>query len=296
MKLRRLEVFVAVARAGSFSAAAERLFVAQSAVSVAVRDLEAELGARLFVRGPRAVALTESGRLLLQRTGPALQQIAAAAQEVKDVERLAVGQVRIAAPVIVTQVALARPLASFMKTYPGLQLRMVQGGTREIEELVLAGEADLGVVAKRHLPRELDHVLLQVIDNVAHVPARSPLARAARVSWRELLAQPLATFPQGYHQRELLDQRAAALRLTLRIAVEAESPAVLLEAVRAGVGVTTLPAPASQGWPGIRTVPLPQREGDRLVIVACWKRAQPLGRAAAALRDHLQAALRVQAS
>lgn len=292
MKLRRLEVFVAVAEAGSFSAAAARLFVAQSAVSVSVRDLEAELGTQLFVRGPRAVALTESGRLLLQRCGPALQQIAAAAQEVKDVERLAIGQVRIAAPAIVTQVALARPLAAFAKSFPGLQLRVVQGGAREIEALVLSGESDLGVVAKRELPRELDHVVLQVIDNVAHVPARSPLARAGRVPWRDLLVQPLATFPAGYHQRTLLEQRAAALRLPLRIVVEAENPAVLLEAVRAGVALTTLPAPASEGWSGIRTVPLPQRDGDRLVIVACWRRAHPLGRAAGALRDHLVAALR----
>src|SRR5262245_10621897 len=140
MKLRRIEVFMQVAAAGSFSAAAERLCIAQSAVSVAIRDLEAELGTRLFVRGPRSVALTESGRLLQARAEPALRQLRDAAQEIVDLERLAVGQARIAAPVVVTQYALAQPLATFAASHPGVRLRVVQAGARQIEELVLRHE------------------------------------------------------------------------------------------------------------------------------------------------------------
>lgn len=291
MKLRRLEVFVAVAEAGSFSAAAARLFIAQSAVSVAIRDLEDELGARLFVRGARAVTPTEAGRVLLQRAVPALQALADAAREVKDLERLAIGQVRLAAPAIVTQVSLAAPLAAFVKAHPGLQLRMVQGGAREIEAMVQGGQADLGLIAGRDtLPPDLDQVVLQQIDNVAHVPARSPFARRGRIGWRELLAQPLATFPVGYHQRSLLEQRAEGLGLRLHIVVEAEHPSLLLEAVRAGVAITTLPAPASAGWRGVRTAALPLRDGDRLAVAACWRREVPLGKAAQALKAHLVSA------
>ena len=293
MNLRRIEVFVAVASAGSFSAAADRLCVAQSAVSVAVRDLEADLGSKLFVRGPRAVALTESGRLLLARAEPALRQLKDAAQEVVDLEHLEVGTVRMAAPVVVTQYSLAQPLATFAAAHPGIRLRVVQAGARQIEELVLSHEVDLGIVASRQLPRELDSQRLQELHNVAIVAKASALGANGRLTWRELLQHPLALFPAGYHQRALVEQYAEKLRIRPRVVIEAENPAVLLEAARLGIAATTLPAPAALGVNGVRCAPLPQQQGDRLNVAACWPKAVPLGRAAQALMSHLERQLRV---
>lgn len=292
MNLRRLEVFVQVASAGSFSAAADRLCIAQSAVSVTIRDLEAELGSRLFVRGARSLALTEGGRVLLARAQPALRQLKEAAQEVVDLERLETGQVRIAAPVIVTQYSLAQPLATFAAAHRGIRLRVTQAGARQIEELVERQEVDLGIVAGRQLSRALESRLLQELDNVAIVATSSTLGENGRLSWRDLLLQPLALFPPGYHQRALVEQYAEKLRLRPRIVVEAENPAVLLEAARLGIGATTLPAPAALGIAGVRCTPLPQQQGDRLRVAACWPKAVPLGRAAQALLTHLEQRLR----
>ncbi|WP_247539203.1 LysR family transcriptional regulator [Ralstonia pseudosolanacearum] len=296
MNLRRLEVFVTVATAGSFSAAADRLCIAQSAVSVAIRDLEAELGSKLFVRGARAVALTESGRLLLARSEPALRQLREAAQEVIDLEHLEVGQVRIAAPVVVTQYSLAQPLATFAAKHRGIRLRVVQAGARQIEGLVQRHEVDLGIVADRQFPHELESRLLQELDNVAIVAKSSPLGQNGSLTWRELLQQPLALFPPGYHQRALVEQHAQTLHMRPQVVIEAENPSVLLEAARLGLAATTLPAPAALGVDGVRCVPLPQRQGDRLLVVACWPKAVPLGRAAQALLAHLEQQLRAAPS
>lgn len=288
MNLRRIEVFANVATAGSFSAAADRLCIAQSAVSVAVRDLEAELGSKLFVRGPRSVTLTESGRLLLARAEPALRQLKEAAQDVIDLESLTIGQVRIAAPVVVTQYSLARPLATFAASHQGIRLRVVQAGARQIEDLVQRHEVDLGIVASRQFPRELESRLLQELDNVAIVSKSSPLGANVRATWHELLRQPLALFPHGYHQRALVEQYAEKLRVRPQVVIEAENPAVLLEAARLGIAATTLPAPAALGVDGVICVPLPQQQGDRLLVAACWPKAVPLGRAAQALLGHLE--------
>src|SRR5262249_6268029 len=160
-----------------------------------------------------AVALTESGRLLLARAQPALRQLKDAAKEVAELERLETGQVRIAAPVIVTQYALAQPLATFAAAHPGIRLRVLQAGARQIEEMVQRHEVDLGLVADRRLPRDLQSRLLQELDNVAIVAADAPLAAGGRLAWRELLQQPLALFPPGYHQRALVEQHAERLRL-----------------------------------------------------------------------------------
>ncbi len=293
MNLRRIEVFVTVASAGSFSAAADRLCIAQSAVSVAVRDLEANLGSKLFVRGPRSVALTESGRLLLVRAEPALRQLKDAAQEVIDLEHLELGTVRIAAPVVVTQYSLAQPLATFAAAHRGIHLRVVQAGARQIEDLVQRHEVDLGIVASRQFPRELDSRLLQDLGNVAIVATTSPLGANGRLTWRDLMQHPLALFPPGYHQRALVEQYAEKLRMRPQVVIEAENPAVLLEAARLGIAATTLPAPAALGADGVRCAPLPQQQGDRLSVAACWPKAVPLGRAAQALLDHLEQQLRL---
>jgi DNA-binding transcriptional LysR family regulator len=288
MKLRRVEVFLAVAGTGSFSAAAQRLCIAQSAVSVAIRSLERELGSTLFVRGPRNAALTDSGQLLRERAAPALQQLADAAAEIRDLEQLAIGRVRVAAPAMVTRTTLARPLVGFLAAHPAIQLRMMQAGARQCEDLVARNEVDFGIVAQRELTGDLESTLLCELDNVACVPAASPLAHSARVAWKDLLQWPLALFPVGFHQRALVDHHAQRLKLQPRIAVEAESPELLLQAVQAGVAVTTLPAPAAAGSPGIVSIALQHRAGDRLQVAACWSKSAPMGKAARALLGHLE--------
>lgn len=289
IKLRRIEVFMAVVEHGGFSVAANALHIAQSAVSVAVKELERELGVQLFEKSGRVMVLTEAGRVLRDRAGPALKQIYSVKNELRDLESLAVGSVRIAAPGMVTHIALRRIVPTFMKKHPGVRLRVLQAGAIEVEELVLRGDADLGVIAWRGAMPELASSLLWDYENVACVPKSHKPEGKASITWRSLLKLPQAVYPAGYHQRVLVERHAAKLGVSLQIAVESENPGILMAAVQAGLAVTTLPAPAAEGVAGVKVLSLPEDEGDRLKVGVCWPRDYTPTWATLALLEHLEA-------
>lgn len=280
---------MAIVAHGGFSAAANALHIAQSAVSVTIRELERELGVKLFERSGRAMALTEAGRVLRDRAGPALKQLYSVKDELRELETLAVGSVRIAAPAMVTHIALRQIVPEFMRSHPGIRVRLIQAGAIEVEELVLRGEADLGVIAWREGISELATSVLWEFANVACVPSRLKAVPKTSISWAALLRLPQAVYPPGYHQRVLVERHAARLGLQLQIALESENPGLLMAAVQAGLAVTTLPAPAAEGITGVRTLRLPQDQGDRLRVGVCWQRQFALKRASLALLEHLQA-------
>jgi len=290
MNVRPLQIFIAVARYRSFSRAAESLHIAQSAVSIAVRRLEGELGTVLLHRTSRSVELTAAGQRYLSLVQPALEQLALADREARERNGRLRGSLTLAAPAMVTQFALAQPLVAFQASHPELRLLVRQGGAGEIARWVLAGEVELGIGAGPESQSELAVEELVRLPNVAVVQAASPLVKLRRLPWRELLRQPLATFPAGYHQRSLIEQQAQKRGLVPKIILEAESPAVILQAVRAGLGVTTMPAFATRGQPGVTAVRL--EGGSVLSVIVCMRRGFPHSRAAEALLSHLRSSLR----
>jgi DNA-binding transcriptional LysR family regulator len=291
MNLRPIEIFIMVARHRSFSRAAERLHIAQSAVSIAVRRLEAELGTVLLSRTSRSVELTPAGERYLLRVQPALEQLELASREARERDGELRGVLMLASPAMVTQFALARPLVAFQASHPELQLRLRQGGAEEIRQWVLAGDVELGITAERESHSELDVVQLVRLPNVAVVQEGSPLAKLSRLPWRELLQQPLVTFPTGYHQRWLIEHHASKRGIVPKIALESENLGVIVEAVRGGLGVTTVPALAVQGQGGVAAVRL--EAGDVLTVGACMRRGFARSNAGEALLRHLRRSLKV---
>lgn len=281
MNIRQIEVFIAVARHRSFSKAAERLCIAQSAVSIAIRRLEEDLGTRLFYRTKRSVELTPGGQAYLARVQPALSQLELARQEVRAIDAGTHGTLVVAAPAMVTQFVLAEPLVAFQAANPGVLMTLRQDGAEAIGQLVLSGEVELGVVAGGEIGSDLASVELLQLPNVVCVARRSALSRRKRLGWRDVLEQPLVIFPVGYHQRKLIDTQARRRGVVPRIAMETESVPVLLAAVRRGVGIATLPEPAVRGLPSLAAVPL--EDDEVLSVVVCYRRDYPLSRPAQAL-------------
>src|SRR4051794_13058153 len=107
MELRQLRAFSCIAETGSFTASASRLHVTQAAISMQIRQLEEELGVKLFVRAPRRVMLTEAGELLLQRTRRILREHDAAVEVMEEIAGARRGRLRIgSASAMVTTEAL----------------------------------------------------------------------------------------------------------------------------------------------------------------------------------------------
>jgi len=290
IKLRRIEVFMAVVQNGGFSAAALTLQIAQSAVSIAMKELERELGTTLFVRTKRGVELTDTGRLLRDRATPAISLLQGIKQEIQDLEALSVGHVRIAAPAMVTQFALARVLPQFMNAYPNVRVRVMQAGALDIETLVQNHGLDFGLTAYRGPLSGVETELIWSIPNVACMAPSlvSKFGLSKQVTWRQLLDVPLAAYPTGFHQRDLMERYARELRTPLNVVLEAENPALIFAAVRAGLAATTLPLAAIESDVDIETLNLPQEEGDQLKIGICWPSDRSLSKAAQTLLDYLK--------
>ena len=140
--LEGVEAFLAVARRKSFRRAAADLGVTPSAVSQAVRTLEARLGAALFTRTTRSVGLTEAGQRFLDRAGPAFEELAAAGEAAREVGQRPTGLLRLSVPTAVVALVLEPLIASFCQAYPEIELEI--DANDELVDLA-AGGFDAGV-------------------------------------------------------------------------------------------------------------------------------------------------------
>ena len=137
-----VETFLAVARQGSFRGAAAALGVTPSAVSQAVRSLEARVGVALLARTTRSVGLTEAGQRFIKRAGPAFDEIVAASETARDLGRRPSGLLRLAVPRAVVPLILEPVIASFCQAYPEIELEIA--ASDEMMDLA-AGGFDAGI-------------------------------------------------------------------------------------------------------------------------------------------------------
>jgi DNA-binding transcriptional LysR family regulator len=245
VELRQLATFVAVAEEGSFTRAADRLHVVQSAVSAGVRNLEKELGAMLFDRSTHTVRLTDAGGALL----PEARATLAAAQAARDAVDEARGGLR-GAVVLGTMQAqgmraidLAGLLATFRTDHPGVKVTIRHsGGSGEMAREVVEGRLDLAFVA---LPGDgwpgLELVPLAREPIVLVVPAQHPIAGSADVELRELRDEILVDLPPGWGIRTAVDRSFAAAGVTRTVTYEVNDTATMVEFIRNGLAIGMLP-------------------------------------------------------
>jgi DNA-binding transcriptional LysR family regulator len=266
MNLRELEVFMAVVDAGGFTAAAERLRVAQPAISATIAKLERDVHALLFVRRRRRLTLSTEGAVLLRHARAITAQVAAARRELAALQSLDSGHLTIGAPGLVTSALLPPVVDQFMLRYPSIRLTIKIGGGEDIATRLLRGEFDIGLIADWRTPEGLSKRLLQVIPMVACVASTSALAFRKNLSWRQLLDQPLILFPHGYYQRARVEDAATRLGQSLDVKLETESVPLMLEAVRTNHGIATLLAIAAENVPGIQAIRLPSEANVPIAI------------------------------
>ncbi|MEU4217406.1 LysR substrate-binding domain-containing protein [Actinoplanes sp. NPDC026623] len=251
METQLLEVFRTVARYGSITAAARRLRFTQSAVSRQIAALEAEVGARVFDRLPRGVALTEEGRILLPHAQAVLDRLTAAQHNLDDLHRLAGGRLRVGAFPTAVAALVPRALASFRCAYPDLALSLVEGLTPGLLERLTAGDADVVVVSSSPTgpidPAGVDlHHLLdeRLLVAVSH---EHRLARRRTVRLAELADD--AFIVGSANAEETLLRASLPSGFQPRIDIVAAEWTGKLGCVAAGLGVALVPALAVRGTP-----------------------------------------------
>ena len=188
LTLRQLRAFAAVADQGSFTAAATRMHLTQSALSVLVRELERELGARLFDRHTRRVLLTEAGQELLPyatRVLADLEQAAGAVAGLRDKSR---GRLRLAVPQLMASTLGARAIAAFHRQHPGIAIELHDTPTDQLVAQVLAGEVELAIGVEVPASADIQRTRAAARPPLAGVSGRAPAGRtfpgALEATWR----------------------------------------------------------------------------------------------------------------
>jgi DNA-binding transcriptional LysR family regulator len=241
MDLRRLEVFVKVAELGSFSRAAEALFLTQPTVSEHVRALEEDLGVQLLDRLGRGAAPTPAGQLLLGYAHRILVLMREARQAVDRFQGRLLGELVVGGSTIPAEYILPALIGQFKAKYPDISISLRVAGSQQISEWVEEGRVEIGVVGARPASRALIARELMADQIVIAVPAEHPWARRQSVRLADIRTEPLILRERGSGTRQALERALAEAGTDLsgfRVAGEMGSTQAVKQAVRAGIGVT----------------------------------------------------------
>ena len=286
MELRHLEHFLAVAEEGSFTRAAARLHLVQSALSVSVRSLERELGVRLFDRNTHRVELTDTGRALV----PAARRTLAAADAARDVVAAVQGglrgTIRIGIMHSLSLIDLAGLLTEFHRDWPEVRLipLAAQGGSSELAKEVAEGRLDLAFAALPDgYPSGLAVRALASEQMLLACPPGDALGKRRILELHELAGKRFVEFPPGWGTRVAADRLFLRGGLQREIAVEVADIPNVTDLVAAGFGFAFLSPSMITRKKGmvLRRV----RPSPEFVVSMITANAQPLSAAAQALVD-----------
>jgi DNA-binding transcriptional LysR family regulator len=288
LTLRQLGVFVAVARAGSTRAAADRVARSQSAASSALAELEATLGVKLFDRVGRRLQLNAQGRALLPRAVNLLEQAAEIGQLFGAADQ---GALRVAASFTVGEYLLPPLIAGWKRAHPGTRLRLDIANTRAVLDAVAALEVDVGFIEGARTHPDLDVAHWRDDELVVVAAAGHPMA-GRRVERAWLRAAPWILREPGSGTREAADRWLVPGLGRLRIEMELGSNEAVKRAVAAGQGVGLLSVHAVEEAvaAGVLTrlqTPLPRMH--RSLAIVTHRERQP-GRALAGFLAHCRGA------
>ena len=240
MDLSELTVFLTVAREGSFSRAAERLYRTQPAVSLAIRKLEDSLGQPLFVRGARPVRLTDAGSLLREYAERLLNLRDEVKKGLLDLEGLKRGELSLGVNESSIH-ALLPALAKFREAHPGVQVRLHRMFSRDIPHEVVNYRLDLGAVS--FTPRDAQLQATEILkDELTFVvPPKHPLAKRREVAVSELGKEHfIAHIVESPFRRRVIELFARH-RTPLNMPMEMPTIESIKRFVQMGMGVAIVP-------------------------------------------------------
>lgn len=247
---------VAVAETNSFTRAAERCLVVQSALSHQIARLERELGARLFERTSRRVRLTPAGAAFL----PAARQCLDAAERAAAEVAAAVGEVRgrLAVGLIPTVAAVDIPgaLRDFRQLYPHVRIRLRVGASEDLAEQVEQGAIDVAFLGLPTTARPQGVAAQELARDrlIAVVAPDHPLADEPAVDLRRLSSEVFVDLPAGTAGRAQSDQAFAAAGLDRDVAFEVTTADYIARLVGPGLAVAMLPSAYAPQLAGVVTI------------------------------------------
>jgi len=240
MEIDQIETFLAVATFGGFHRAAEALRVSQPAVSARIKALEASLGVMLFARSRGGLALSDAGRTLRPYAEQLLKTASLARQAVHELQPASGGPLQIAAALSISVYFLPNVLKHFQRSYPKVMINIRSGHSKEVLEMVLGEEAEIGLARSLQHPEvetlSLGDDPLLLVGQPAHLPKH---ARQARLE--EVASWPLIFFDRGSSDWTLTHSLFRSAGLMPNVAMEVDTIEAAKRMVERGLGISFLP-------------------------------------------------------
>lgn len=247
--LRQIRYFLAVAENGSVSKAAAQLNASQSTITEALKDLEADLGVKLFERQPRGLGLTHKGQLFRRHAERIWQDLQDARGALASTGSDAAGRVTLGVTSLVAGYVLADLLTRFGRAFPGVTVDLVEDSHDYLEHLLLNGEIDLALVTTSglHNPESLASEELDAFRYRVWVPSGHPLASGQLIDLPAISEFPIITLSISEID-EVADRFWRSAGLKPHIAFRTGSVEAVRSLVAAGVGVAILPDLLFRPW------------------------------------------------
>jgi DNA-binding transcriptional LysR family regulator len=235
--LRQMRAFVALAKTGNFTLAAQLLHLSQSALSGLIKELEATLGARVVDRSTRKISLTEIGSELYPLFSQIIDDLDGALANIDAHTRLKKGTVRVAAPQLMACTVLPAAIAAWQAQHPDVQVRLADCALDSVAARVLSGEADLGIAPEREPAPQLDAQLLFELPFALVFPKKHPLESRKTITWQDLGDYPFISLQGQFTERLMADMHGALREVTLKPAYEVAFMTTALAMVSSGLGI-----------------------------------------------------------
>ncbi|OGL11720.1 MAG: hypothetical protein A3I14_00530 [Candidatus Rokubacteria bacterium RIFCSPLOWO2_02_FULL_73_56] len=240
VEIPQIEAFLAVGTFGGFRRAADALRITQPAVSARIKALEASLGVPLFERGRGGLAPSAAGRVLRPHAEQLLRAVALARQAVHDLRPASGGALQIAAVLSICTYLLPDVLQRFQAAHPRVMITVRSGHSKEVLEMVIRGEAELGLARSLHHPA-VETVSLRDDPLILVARPSEAAARARRARLEEIADRPLIFFDRGSSDWTLTHGLFRRAGLVPNVALEVETIETAKKMVERGLGLAFLP-------------------------------------------------------
>ncbi len=242
--LRQLEIFKKVVDLESFSKAAQAVFLAQASVSERIANLETTVGVRLLDRLGRRVVPTKAGELLYKHAEMLLEMKNTACLEMQDFMGIKQGEIRIGASTIPGEYILPKVMGRFRKRYPQVSVSLTVGSTGDIENFILEGDFELGVIGSLSTDR---HLIVQELwrdELVIAVPVAHRWSTREEISLDELCEEPFILREMGSGTLRMFEEYLRSMDSgsveTLRAVARFGTSTAVKEGIKAGLGISII--------------------------------------------------------
>jgi LysR family transcriptional regulator, hydrogen peroxide-inducible genes activator len=264
MEFRQLRYFYAVARAGSFTRAAEELGIAQPSLSQQIRALEKKVGTPLFERLGRSLRLTAFGEALLEPSLHILQQVALVEDSLANLRDGVCGRLRVGAIPTILPYLIAPHIAQFREEFPEVDLHLVEEPTPRLLEQLQSGDLDIAVTA---LPVKNPDIICSELfrEPLFLMVARDhPLAGKSAADLREVASEPLLLLKEGHCLRDNVLTVCKHTKPAFRSIFESNQLESIFRLIASGFGVSLVPQMASMRADGCALIPLKGNSSRRI--------------------------------